>query len=267
MDWTEDRLATANDDLAAHIERLERKTACREAELAELAAKIAGNEARTEQLVRMEAERWERLAMPDPSFDSAIEPGRIDPRGEEPFRTLIGYAIRGELEELAAQVYAHGEEMFRVVLGLSMVTAAYVMFDVCGRVPPTEGDMRKIAEITMRNEILADMRDAADDPEIRMPLAMSEDKVYAYLARAVFRYEDITTVFGALEASTLPLLFTAAMVAAFRPAGMQWWEYLDQIWDALEFAERTPLAVLHLRAHRVATFGTRRALPPAPAWS
>jgi hypothetical protein len=233
MDWMEDRMGDADDDLAAHIERLE-------------------------------AERWERLTMPDPSFDSAIEPKRIDPREEEPFRTLIGYAIRGELEELAAQAYAHGEEMYRVVLGLSMVTAAYVMFDVCGRVPPTEGDMRKIAEIAMRNETLADLREAAEDPDIRMPFAISEDKVYAYLARVVFRYEGITSVFEASEASTLPLLFTAAMVAAFRPAGMQWWEYLDQIWDALEFAERTPLAVLpalHVRAHRVATFGARRALP------
>ncbi|MGH3165909.1 MAG: hypothetical protein ACRDN0_08440, partial [Trebonia sp.] len=74
--------------------------------------------------------------------------------------------------------------------------------------------------------------------------------------------------FGSLEASTLPLFCTTAMVAAFRAAGMRWWEYLDQIWDAIEFAERTPLAVLpalHLRAHRVAKLGTRRALPPARA--
>jgi hypothetical protein len=264
----------ADDDLAAQIAWLQQEAALRrqevarqDAELAELAALIAENKGHAQELLRMEAERWERLAMPDPSFDAALEPKRADHHGEEPFRTLMGYAIRGELEDLAAQMYAYGDPMFRVLLGLSMTVAAYIMFDVCGRLPPTEADVRKIAEITMRNEFLADAREAAEDPEITMPFTVSQDKVHDYLARAVFQYEDITTVFGPMEASTLPLFFTAAMVTAFRPAGMQWWEYLDQIWDAIEFAERTPLAVLpalHLRAHRVAKFGTRRALPPAP---
>ena len=37
---------------------------------------------------------------------------------------------------------------------------------------------------------------------------------------------------------------------------MDWWEYLDQIWDAADTAERTSLIVLPalmLRAHREST--------------
>ncbi|MGH3165966.1 MAG: hypothetical protein ACRDN0_08730, partial [Trebonia sp.] len=72
--------------------------------------------------------------------------------------------------------------MFPVILGLSMAVAGYVMLDVCRRFPPTEADMRKIAEIAMRNEILADVREAGEDPEITMPFTITEDKVYEYLA-------------------------------------------------------------------------------------
>src|ERR1700691_2347423 len=152
----------ADDDLAAQIAWLQQEAALRrqevarqDAELAELAAVIAENKGYAQELLRREAERWERLAMPDPSFDAALEPKRADHHGEEPFRTLMGYAIRGELEDLAAQMYAYGDPMLRVLLRLSMTVAAYIMFAVCGRLPPTEADMRQIAEITMRNGVRA----------------------------------------------------------------------------------------------------------------
>jgi hypothetical protein len=43
------------------------------------------------------------------------------------------------------------------------------------------------------------------------------------------------------------------LLSKFRLEGMDWWEYLDQIWDAAEAAERTSLTVLPalmLRARR-----------------
>lgn len=236
------------------------------AEIEETRAGMAEARATQERILRMEEERWERLAMPEPSYEAALEPGLTEPGGEEPFRTLMGFAIRGELQELAAQVYAHGEERARVLLGLAMSVACYIVFDVSGRYPPTEADVRAIAEITMRNELLCDLRDAGEDPEFALPVKVNTGKLCDYLDRAVLRFEDISTVFPPMEAGSLPLLFTSAMLAAFRPAGTSWWQYLDQIWDAMLFARRVPLAVLpalHLRAHKVATLGARPALPPA----
>ena len=46
------------------------------------------------------------------------------------------------------------------------------------------------------------------------------------------------------KAGMLPLLITANLLATFRPKEKHWWEYLDQIWDATETADRTSLTVL-----------------------
>jgi hypothetical protein len=51
----------------------------------------------------------------------------------------------------------------------------------------------------------------------------------------------------------LPMLVAATLLATFRPREKHWWEYLDQIWDATETAERIHIAVLPalmLRAHK-----------------
>ena len=55
------------------------------------------------------------------------------------------------------------------------------------------------------------------------------------------------------EVGTVPLFATAKLLLKFRPEGKEWWEYLDQIWDAEEAAERASLSVLPalmLRAHK-----------------
>jgi hypothetical protein len=61
----------------------------------------------------------------------------IDQEVEEPARQMLGHAIRGELAELAAAIRAGGSERYRQVLGLFLVTAAYIAVDVSGRCPPT----------------------------------------------------------------------------------------------------------------------------------
>jgi hypothetical protein len=241
---------------AAEIEWLTRWTERRDAEIAKLEAEIAEEKALQEQLIRMEAERWERLVVAEP--DPQPEPACADLGEAGPFRSLLGYAIRADLEELSAQVYACGEAMYPVVLGLCTTVAGYVTLDVCAR-NPTEADLLKIAEITIRGDVLAELDEA------RVPLDISESAVYRYLSRAVLGYEPITEVFPAPEASTLPPLFTGALLAAFRPHDKHWWEYLDQIWDALQTAERTHLSVLpalHLRARRRARFGGAVFLSP-----
>ena len=55
------------------------------------------------------------------------------------------------------------------------------------------------------------------------------------------------------KAGMLPLLIMANLLATFRPREKHWWEYLDQIWEAAETADRTSLTVLPalmLRAHK-----------------
>jgi hypothetical protein len=70
------------------------------------------------------------------------------------------------------------------------------------------------------------------------------DIVRAYLSRVVFGGEPLEDVFPAEAAGVLPLLVTASLLASYRPADRHWWEYLDQVWDAAEAAERTDKAVL-----------------------
>jgi hypothetical protein len=58
------------------------------------------------------------------------------------------------------------------------------------------------------------------------------------------------------KAGMLPLLITANLLATFRPREKHWWEYLGQIWDAAETADRTSLTVLPalmLRARKQAS--------------
>ena len=75
----------------------------------------------------------------------------IDPKVEEPARQMLGHAIRGELAELAAAIRAGGSERYQQVLGLFLVTAAYIAVDVSGRWP-TDADLRKIARAVAEHE-------------------------------------------------------------------------------------------------------------------
>ena len=44
--------------------------------------------------------------------------------------------------------------------------------------------------------------------------------------------------------ATIPLYATANLLLTFCPRDKEWWEYLDQIWDAAEKADHTSLSVL-----------------------
>jgi hypothetical protein len=165
---------------------------------------------------------------------------RIDPKIEKPTRTMLGYAIRGELQELAPQVLAVGDVAYRECLALCLATAAYVVIDVAGRWP-TDADIREIAQRTAQATTNFELHDA---------------DVYDYLARTVIGAENLSDAFGSQAAAgTLPLLVTARLLVSFRPQGNDWWDYLDQIEAALEAAETIDLSVLPaltLRAHRTA---------------
>lgn len=163
---------------------------------------------------------------------------RIDPKIEQPTRTMLRHAIQGELQELAAVIDATGDEEYRQSIALCLATAGYVAIDASGRWP-TSADKWEIA------------RDAA---QAAGTYKLGDSDVYNYLSRAALGAEHLDDVFGAVVATgTMPLLITARLLLSFRPPGKDWWEYLDTIEAALEAAEGIDLTVLPaltLRSHQ-----------------
>ena len=155
---------------------------------------------------------------------------RIDPNIEKPTRTLLGHAIRGELQELAPQIQAVGDAMYRESLALCLAVAAYIAIDVTGRWP-TDADIREIATRTA---------------QATAKFELGDSDIYAdYLSRAALGNERIDDVFSSLPAAgALPLLITARLLVSFRPQDTDWWEYLDQIATAFEAADTIDLSVL-----------------------
>jgi hypothetical protein len=108
---------------------------------------------------------------------------------------------------------------------------------------PSEPVLRKIAH---------NASDAATE------LDLEESDIYEYLSRVVLGSEKLDDVFAMPKAGMLPLLITANLLATFRPRDKHWWEYLDQIWEAAEVAERTSLTVLPALMFRGRKESTRR---------
>jgi hypothetical protein len=153
----------------------------------------------------------------------------IDPKIEQPTRTMLGHAMRHELDDLAAVVAAEGTETVAESVALCVFASGYIVIDVSGMRWPTEPVLRKIAHNAAA---------AATN------LDLDETDIYEYLSRAVLGSERLDDIFPMPKAGMLPLLITANLLATFRPREKHWWEYLDQIWDAAESAERANLAML-----------------------
>jgi hypothetical protein len=172
----------------------------------------------------------------------------IDPGTEEPARTMLGHAIRGETQDLAALIRSAGDERYRQVLGLCLIAAAYIAVDVAGRWP-TDADVREVARLVS---------------ERGTEIPLKQEDVYDYLSGAALGFKPLPQAMGgSLAAATLPLFITGTLLVAFSPEGTQWWDYLDQIWNAYENAEALDLAVLpalQVRAHM-----TRQAGESGPA--
>jgi hypothetical protein len=86
----------------------------------------------------------------------------------------------------------------------------------------------------------------------------SRTEIYEYLSRVALGSQRLDDVFSDEGLAAVPLYATANLLLGFRPRDKHWWEYLDQIWEAAEVAERTSLTVLPalmLRARKVSTRG------------
>jgi hypothetical protein len=161
----------------------------------------------------------------------------IDPKTEQPTRKMLGHAIRHELDELAAVVQAEGAEAVLSSIPLCLFASAYIAIDVSDQWP-TEADLREIAK-------------AAAESVTRLDI--TEQEIYAYLSRVALGTEKLDDVFSVEGFATVPLFATANLLLTFCPRDKEWWEYLNQIWDSAEAADRMNLAVLPalmLRAHK-----------------
>jgi hypothetical protein len=163
----------------------------------------------------------------------------IDPKVEKPTRSMFGHAIRGELDDLATEIQASGDDAYRGSLGMCLIVAGYVAIDVSGMRWPSDTVIRRIAN----NAAGAETR-----------LDLSESDYYNFLSRAALGFERLDDAFGSMQsAATLPILIAASLLFIFRPEGKEWWEYLDVIEDAANAAEGIDLSVfpaLMLRVHR-----------------
>ena len=152
----------------------------------------------------------------------------IDPKIEQPTRKMLGHAIRHELDDLAALAQAEGTETLMGAIPLCLFASAYIAIDVADRWP-TDTDLRKIAK---------------NASESATELDISEQEIYEYLARVALGPEKLDDVFSTDALATISLYATANLLLTFAPGEKHWWEYLDQIWESAETAERTSLTVL-----------------------
>ena len=163
----------------------------------------------------------------------------IDPKIEQPTRQMLAHAIKHELDDLAALIHAVGDKTFLSAIDLCVFAAGYIAIDVCQRWP-TEADLREIARVSAQSETHLDI---------------SEEEIYALLSRVALGSEKLDDIFTVEGVGPVPLYATANLLLTFFPKGEHWFEYLDQIWNAADTAERTSLKVLPalmLRARREA---------------
>ena len=89
-------------------------------------------------------------------------------------------------------------------------------------------------------------------------LDISDEEIFQYLSRVAMGSEKLDDVFSAEGIATVPSYATANLLLTFCPREKDWWEYLDQIWEAAETAERTSLSVLPARMLRARKESARK---------
>lgn len=157
----------------------------------------------------------------------------IDPNIEKPTRDLLGYAIRGELDQMSHLIYSIDDERYMQSTALCIAIVGYVAIDASGMRWPSDAALREMA------------RHAA---ETTTTFELSETQISEFLSRVVFGADKLDQVFADLGVSTtLPILATARILVAFRPhraRDQNWWDYLEVIEKALEAAPAIDLSVL-----------------------
>jgi hypothetical protein len=146
----------------------------------------------------------------------------IDPKVEEPTRKMLGQAIRRELDTLAITIQAVGNKTFLATLDLVTFAAGYIAIDVTGMRWPADVALRQIAK---------------DASESATQLPVTDEMIYEFLSRVALGPQMLNDVFTDDTAGVIPLFATASLLLTFCPEGKEWFEYLDQVWNAAEVAD------------------------------
>ena len=160
----------------------------------------------------------------------------IDPEIEQPTRQMLGHAIRHEIEDLAALIHAAGDTTFSAVIDLCVLAAGYIAIDASGMRWPTEEMMNRIAQHAAQAATRLDV---------------SEEEIFALLSRVALGSEKPDDIFTDERVGPVPLYATANLLLTFCPRELDWWDYLDQIWNAYNAAEMIDKSVLPALMFRV----------------
>jgi len=142
---------------------------------------------------------------------------------------MLGHAIRNELDDLAALISAEGDKTLAGAVDLCTFAAGYICIDVVGMRWPTEASLRDIAH-------------RASESGTELPI--TEEVIFEFLSRVALGKEMADDVFSTAGVGLVPIYTTANLLLAFFPKGKHWFEYLDQIWNAAEVADRINAEVL-----------------------
>jgi hypothetical protein len=166
-------------------------------------------------------------------------PRLFPPRVYELTRSMLDYAVLGELDSLAALIRTQNQETCQLVLDQCAAVADCILGGRSSAWPPHDDDLRMIAAITSSS-----MENSEYGKSRAKPEAMISDPVaYDYLSRVVVRSEGLDNVFPAGDGTALAVRITAAMLVAFMPA-RPWQGHLDLIWK-LETDDGVNLSALH----------------------
>jgi hypothetical protein len=152
-------------------------------------------------------------------------PRLIPPRIYELTRTMLGHAVHGELNSLAALIQAQNQKTRQLVLDQCVAVADCILGGRSSAWPPHDDDLRMIAAITTSSMETPEYGQARAKPSALIADAI----VYEYLSRVVVRGDDLDDVFPAANAAALAVRITAAMLVAFMPA-RPWQGHLELIW-------------------------------------
>jgi hypothetical protein len=181
-----------------------------------------------------------------------MNPERIPPAIEKPFRKALGHAIRNELDEFREALLALGDEQVLACLSLCAYVTGFVAIDVSGGQWPNEHNRSGIAERATKGVKAREF-------------GLTPEESYAYLVRVALGFEPLDTVFpatteGNKDAVTLSFVIAGHIMTAFCPVDLEWWEYLTIMEEAYEASASASLALLPALMLRSRRLGSPRVL-------
>ena len=77
---------------------------------------------------------------------------RIDPKIEQPTRSMLGHAMRHQLDDLADAIRAAGNETFTASIPLCVFASGYIAINISEISPQLFGPIRKSSSASLRED-------------------------------------------------------------------------------------------------------------------